>query len=104
MFTCVAGKVMFTHKMHADESGYGIACADCHHHPSDDESALRACGDCHNLPEDGTAPAACADCHEPDEYEVESLIKRSDAFHSQCIGCHKDNDAGPQECSACHVL
>ncbi len=102
MFTCVAGKVLFTHKTHTAESGYGIACADCHHHPEDAEESL-ACGECHKLPEDGSAPESCEDCHEPDDFEIADMIKQADALHGQCIGCHKENGAGPEECASCHV-
>ena len=106
MFKVTAGKVLFTHKTHAAESGYGLACSDCHHHPEDDDAALRACGDCHSQTEKTNAqePNICRECHEEGELDSEEAPKRSDAFHEQCVGCHKENDAGPQECSECHVL
>ncbi|HHC25286.1 MAG TPA: cytochrome C [Desulfobacterales bacterium] len=110
MFECVAGKVLFTHNIHTSESGYDIACADCHHHPEDAEDSL-ACGKCHNLPEDGNFPQVCSSqaCHGPDgdageiEIEVSDMVKKADALHDQCIGCHKENEAGPEECASCHV-
>ena len=86
MFKCVAGKVLFTHFVHTDESGYGVSCSDCHH----------------NLEEGETEPESCGSCHEQVS-EDEDTPKRFDAFHSQCIGCH-ENDAGPTECNACHVM
>ncbi len=104
MFKVTAGKVLFTHKIHAAESGYGLACADCHHHPEDDDAALRACGDCHGPSEERTEPNTCRECHGEGELDSEETLKRSDAFHQQCIDCHKENDAGPKECSECHVL
>ena len=105
MFKSVAGKVLFDHKIHTDDSGYGISCKDCHHHPEEDETDFRACGDCHGVPPEGeTFPLACTDCHGLDEIEGTEVIKKADAFHSQCIGCHKDNEAGPTECASCHVL
>ncbi len=104
LFTCVAGKVMFTHQTHADESGYEIACADCHHHPEEPEGDMATCGSCHDPAEDGSMPESCNECHEPEDYEGTEISKKSDALHTQCIGCHKENDAGPVECSACHVL
>ena len=65
----------------------------------------RACIDCHTVPPEGQSfPSACEDCHAPDEIEDTEIIKRSDAFHSQCIDCHKDFEAGPQECSLCHMM
>ena len=106
MFHSVSGKVLFSHKTHVSEAEYGIACTECHHHPEEtDENDLRACKDCHQVPEgDQKVPQACLDCHEADEVEDSEMIKSSDAFHDQCIGCHQDYGAGPEECSSCHVL
>jgi hypothetical protein len=49
MYQTNAGKVLFDHYTHTAASGYGASCFDCHHHPSDDDSALIACGECHQL-------------------------------------------------------
>lgn len=84
MFKSTTGNILFDHKVHAAKSGYGIACSDCHH----------------NLENEGDKPPACGECHEVDG---EDPIKRSDAFHQNCRGCHEDGSAGPVECSACHV-
>ncbi len=105
MFKGVAGNVLYDHKTHTTDSGYGISCIDCHHHPEEDETDLRACSECHYLPKDGeTAPQACNDCHEPDEIEDSEYIKASDAFHTQCISCHQENESGPEECADCHAM
>jgi hypothetical protein len=105
MFKGVAGKVLFDHKTHTEDAGYGIACGECHHHPEEDEAANRACGDCHNLAEKEDAlPEACGDCHEADEIEDSKIIQRVDAFHLQCINCHKEKEAGPEKCESCHVM
>lgn len=103
MFKSAAGKVMFTHKTHFGDEGYGVACMDCHHHP-EDGSETAGCGYCHLAEPGETLPESCLDCHEADEIEGTEPPKRSDAFHQQCIGCHKDNDAGPQECAECHMM
>jgi len=105
MFKCVAGKVLFDHKTHSAESGYGIACTDCHHHPENDDSN-RACSACHVVPEDGSAPQSCMECHEAGDFEVSEIMKKSDAFHKQCAGCHEEKGAGPKkdECGSCHVM
>ncbi len=87
MFKCIAGKVFFDHKTHTVESGYGISCSDCHH----------------NLEEGETDPQACGECHEP-ESQDEDVPGRADAFHAQCIDCHKDAEAGPEKCASCHVM
>jgi hypothetical protein len=104
MFKGVAGKVLFDHKTHTQEAGYGISCGECHHHPGEDEAAFRACGDCHSFTEkEDTLPKACAECHEADEIEDSEIKKRVDAFHLQCINCHKENEAGPEKCASCHI-
>ena len=85
MFKCVAGKILFDHKTH--ESDYGISCSDCHH----------------NLEEGETNPSLCGECHTP-ESQDEDIPGRADAFHAQCIDCHKEGGAGPEKCALCHVM
>jgi Class III cytochrome C family len=105
MYTVMAGNVLFNHKIHASTEGYGLSCFDCHHHPPDDESALMACGDCHSQQaEDETVNQTCLDCHDESEIEDTEMLNRLDAFHTQCIDCHKDFEAGPAECAGCHAL
>jgi len=105
MFNSVAGKVLFSHKMHTAASGYGASCFDCHHHYEEDEESMRACGDCHQMPaEEGAVLESCLDCHETEDIEDTEITKKGDAFHNQCINCHQDIEAGPEECSECHVL
>ena len=90
MFDVTAGKVLFDHKTHSADNGYGISCGDCHHTLSEDEYA---------------DAGSCTECHDPDEGD-EEIPKRADAFHQQCSGCHEGYGAGPleKECSACHVM
>ena len=88
MFNSVAGKVLFSHKMHTAASGYGVACLDCHQIPA----------------EEGAVLESCLDCHEKEDIEDTEITKKGDAFHIQCINCHQDIEAGPVECSECHVL
>lgn len=110
MYKTVAGKVLFDHKTHYTESGYALACNECHHHPEepeDEEEALVKCGYCHQVPAEGqTYPESCLDCHEAEDLEESEMIKTSDAFHSQCESCHQEVEAGPEEerCSWCHVM
>ena len=89
MFDVTAGKVLFDHKTHLADTGYGISCGDCHHTLDEDEYA---------------DAQSCSECHDPDEGD-EEIPKRADAFHQQCTGCHEGYGAGPLEkdCSACHV-
>lgn len=104
VFTGAGGTVVFDHSTHA--SSYDLTCTACHHHPQEPEEgeSMTACKTCHVLPADGSLPKACLDCHAEDEVGVESVPKNTDAFHSQCIGCHKEIGAGPVECAACHGL
>ena len=90
MFDVTAGKVLFDHKTHSADNGYGISCGDCHHTLGEDEYA---------------DAQSCTECHDPDEGDEETP-KRADAFHQQCTGCHEGYGAGPleKECSACHVM
>ena len=109
MFKSAAGQVLFSHKVHTAVSGYGAACLDCHHHYEEDEESMRACGDCHQIPaEEGAILESCYDCHDTDEDTDEAegtkITKKGDAFHTQCINCHQEIEAGPEECSECHVL
>jgi hypothetical protein len=105
MFTATAGKVLFDHHTHTSETGIGVSCYECHHHPAEDESALRACGDCHSpQPADNTANQVCLDCHDASEIEDAEVVARGDAFHTQCIDCHTQFEAGPVDCAACHVM
>ena len=109
MFKVVAGNVLFDHKTHAVETGYGLACFDCHHHPEDEEDALLACGDCHQPPKEGEMfPQTCFECHELEDIEDTEVPKRSDAFHTQCDECHKDGGIGPvkdeDRCNWCHFM
>jgi len=88
MFEVTAGKVLFDHKKHTSDIGYGFSCGDCHHTLTEDEY------------EDAQS---CSECHDPDEGD-EDVPKRGDAFHLQCIGCHEQFEAGPKECAECHVM
>ena len=86
MFDSIAGKVLFSHKTHLDDTGYGISCGDCHHMLEEGDTEAQTCLECHELVS-----------------EDEDVPKRSEAFHLQCIGCHEEIEAGPMECDMCHV-
>jgi len=90
MFKVTAGQVLFDHKTHNADTGYGISCGDCHHTLTEEEYA---------------DAQSCSECHDPDEGDEETP-KRADAFHRQCAGCHEEYGAGPieKECSACQVM
>lgn len=103
MLHTTAGKVLFDHKTHAGDTGYALSCNDCHHHPPDTDEYV-ACGDCHTPGDTDPVPETCLDCHDESEVEDFEMIKRGDAFHGQCIVCHKEYGAGPMDCAQCHVL
>jgi len=81
LFQCMAGKVQFSHQEHTVD--YGLSCSDCHH----------------EITAEKTVPDACGSCHLSDSKKP---VKRSDAFHNQCIGCHEGG--GPTECKGCHLM
>jgi len=82
MFQNAAGKVLFTHAVHNQD--YDLSCLDCHHNIEEDE--VYSCKECHQATGD------------------ESMPSKTDAFHAQCIGCHKEKGAGPVECNSCHAM
>jgi hypothetical protein len=106
-FQTKAGKVMFDHKTHLSTTGYGLNCVECHHHPGDSEAdteTLGSCGACHAKTGDTQKVAqTCNECHDPEDYDLSEVVAQTDAFHTQCITCHKEFGAGPVECGACHV-
>ncbi len=85
MLKSTGGNVLFDHKVHLADSGYGIACEDCHH---DIENA-------------GDKPSPCGKCHKADN--AEEAPKLSDAFHKLCVTCHKEG-GGPVNCAQCHAM
>jgi hypothetical protein len=107
-FQTKAGKVVFDHKTHLSDSGYGLNCGDCHHHTGDGETeteTLGNCGACHSKPEEmERVSETCNECHDPEDYDLEEVVTRVDALHAQCISCHEDFEAGPVDCAACHAM
>ena len=108
MYTSIAGNVLFDHQTHESESGFGVNCLDCHHHPGDDETSILGCSQCH-APKGGleVVKETCLTCHDEGDIEDSEPMKRSDAFHKQCRDCHQEFGSGPQHgseaCSSCHV-
>lgn len=83
------GPVEFPHGMHVEVAE---GCTSCHHHGGD-----------------GTSPRACKECHRPaSTYRYLGARRRTGlglkgAYHAQCLGCHRESEAGPQGCVECHV-
>lgn len=69
--------VTFSHKLHSERT----ECFTCHHEAKTKEE-IKSCFECHGT--DASAPAP------------------KDAYHDQCIGCHKEQAKGPTKCRECH--
>jgi hypothetical protein len=116
MYKSVAGKVLFDHKTHRADSGYSLACEDCHHHfefegssgIDGEEPVVQACAVCHPFkPKEQAYPESCMECHDEEDLDEDvEVTKRTDAFHDQCEGCHQETEIGPVEerCNWCHVM
>jgi len=105
LYKTPGGKVLFDHKTHTSEMKYGLSCTDCHHHPQDEEEAIRSCNDCHLYPDKATAVhPTCMDCHDQEEVEGVETNKQVDSTHSrgECIKCHQEFGKGPVTCEMCH--
>ncbi|QJB57477.1 cytochrome c3 family protein [Pseudodesulfovibrio sp. zrk46] len=115
------GRVIFTHKFHADD--YGFDCTDCHHDDIEADTFL-SCGSCHpkefdadfraNHQNNFPSEEACLRCHddvptgelaEEDRPDIENIPLRADAFHAQCMDCHEENGGpyGDDTCYECHA-
>lgn len=89
MFQTSGGNVLFSHDVHADKENYGLDCADCHPFWNRDEAER---------------PGSCTGCHKIESPD-EMMLKRADALHAQCRGCHEEGGHGPVEkCTGCHAL
>jgi len=73
------GPVPFDHKKHVSLSK---DCKSCHH--SDQPGQEQKCSACHK-----------------DKTEGKKLSLK-DAFHKQCMDCHKKEGKGPTKCNDCH--
>ncbi len=72
--------------------------------PHDKHGAFK-CTDCHHTYKEGDKLKKCGDCHKKEKQD--KTIDLKDAFHDQCIKCHKKlkkekKDTGPTGCSKCH--
>jgi hypothetical protein len=81
------GPVEFDHAAHVDLDDF---CTDCHH-SNKNYGVFESCRHCH-----GDGAGATGDA------EHDSSVLARDAYHGQCVGCHKEQD-GPVGCSDCHA-
>lgn len=81
----------FNHKNHAEK--YKIDCKHCHHTDPNPAEKVTKCITCHDPSGDIAATKGGG-------------IKGMDAYHKQCIDCHKkENESGknaPTKCNDCH--
>jgi octaheme c-type cytochrome (tetrathionate reductase family) len=80
------GPVRFMHMKHASVLN---DCLDCHHYKPDEPDALET--------------TKCSACHQ-DAFnpELPERIGLKAAYHEQCMGCHKEREKGPVDCTGCH--
>jgi len=74
-------------------------------HPVHVDKARIACVTCHHKDKDPQEPEACVKCHLVKEPQNNASIAK-DAFHKQCITCHKESIekgiTAPTKCAECH--
>ncbi|MFP4226785.1 MAG: cytochrome c3 family protein [Desulfobacterales bacterium] len=101
------GIVEFDHEKHAASKpeGYGLGCGDCHHDENGEPltdlkrgDPVQSCYECHD--KDGRPRRDPAMSQE--EWKKEELTYYYGAIHENCMGCHKQMDAGPVSCTECH--
>jgi len=80
-------------------------CKKCHEDIFD--KGFNGCSDCHAKKDmkkyEGTY-SSCRKCHQ-DKKIKHFIPARTDAFHKQCLGCHKELQKGPfgeNSCNKCH--
>jgi len=113
---------------HKSSTGKGkkspLQCTDCHHsknaprtvslsslaktykpiefdHSMHADDAVEFCTDCHHASKDYDRIVKCETCHKPGQADGKK-VDLLNAYHLQCINCHKKNESGPQECADCH--
>ena len=88
---CVDKKaaVEFPHAAHYEVT----ECTTCHHTDEGltaDSGTAQPCGECHTSPEAAETP------------ECSQMSLKKNPYHINCVGCHKEQAAGPAKCDDCH--
>lgn len=81
---------VFVHDEHNEKAGVED-CVLCHHGGSDGVQDTSM----------STEGIPCSDCH--DVKPASNMTGLTNAYHGQCIGCHREQGKGPLACSQCHV-
>lgn len=84
------GPVMFSHQAHHED--YSLKCTSCHHEYDQGK----------NIWTEGDSVNLCADCHTEPYKNVGKMLSLHQAFHRNCIKCHKATDSAPTACVDCH--
>ena len=74
-------------------------------HPIHTEKAKVDCVVCHHKDKDPKQPEKCMPCHDIKDVK-NGAIPMKDAYHKNCITCHKEASAkgvsAPAKCNDCH--
>jgi predicted CXXCH cytochrome family protein len=80
-----------------------------HHEEHNEKAGLEECNKCHHVfndkgklvEDESSEDQSCSECHElKASGKKPGLMK---AFHTNCLGCHKEKNKGPVMCGQCHV-
>jgi hypothetical protein len=66
---------------------------------------LTVCRGCHHmspLAKQGPVPG-CITCHAPTAEPKGNVPTLLSAYHRQCLGCHKEMETQPTDCTGCHL-
>lgn len=80
---------VFDHDQHNTKAKI-TECARCHHDGKNGKI----------IPGQSSEGIPCSDCHAVEARKTTSLVN---AYHQQCIRCHKTSGRGPTNCGGCHV-
>jgi len=79
------------------------------HDKHNEKAGLYDCSICHHVYENGklvegamSVGQSCSDCHKVKK-SVADMTPLMEAYHKQCITCHKKRKKGPLACGECHV-
>jgi hypothetical protein len=66
---------------------------------------LTICMGCHHMsPLERNSPVpACITCHTPKSEPKGNVPTLRSAYHRQCLGCHKEMETQPTDCTGCHL-
>jgi len=74
-------------------------------HTTHTDKAKAECIKCHHKDKDTNSPEPCIKCHLINEVK-DNALKAKDAYHKNCIDCHKESVAkgtlAPTKCNECH--